>query len=302
MLLQTEIEIFQRAQKQKYKIIKPSKELVLLEKKLEELEKRTIYLQEIELETAIKESEDFMRSHFNLHKILYQKSELINNHFQKYEYVRIADAIKAYKNLLVYIEPYQLPIELLDKEFDFGLTEESNLFFDDLKLLSITPTYFESIKLSSLITDHTPSIISHEITHSQIDSNKGVTEFYYNLELIPVFIQLVHVLENDSANLERDINLRLLHISNAIRVLNNNYTNENAYHLDELFEKTKYLESILKGLMLFEIYLNANKSSQNAIFESIQNIFDGKITVEEVLEKYNVTLKESVKLLTKKYI
>ena len=54
--------------------------------------------------------------------------------------------------------------------------------------------------------------------------------------------------------------------------------------------------------MLFEIYANSSINKQKDIFADIQKIFNGEMIVEELLEKNKVTLKESSKLLQKKYL
>lgn len=65
---------------------------------------------------------------------------------------------------------------------------------------------------------------------------------------------------------------------------------------------SQYLESTVKSLELFEVYINSNIQRQKDIFDSVQKIFDGKISVEELLDKYDITLDKSLKNLQKQYI
>ena len=141
-----------------------------------------------------------------------------------------------------------------------------------------------------------------EITHTQIDSHKGATKSLYNHEIIPIFVQFVENFEKSEDLNEIDEVFRLIDISDLIDSLRKYYKRRVSYTKDELFDLTKYLESTLKAFMLFEIYANSSINKQKDIFADIQKIFNGEMIVEELLEKNKVTLKESSKLLQKKYL
>lgn len=303
MLSAIDVQILQHGHEVEYKIIKPSKKLILVGKELEKLKFGKIILKKIELETATKESEDFMKSHFKLHKIPFQTNEVVNDHFTKNEYKSVSEIIRKYKSLTEMIDPYQLPINLEENEnYRFAQLEQIGINCNNRKILAQAPVVFQGITMNNIITNCTPSILTHEITHSQINSHKGITRSLYNLEIIPIFLQLVHNLEKDDDNLEIDKVFRLTEIADCINCLTEYYNREKTYSADDLFELTKYLESTLKAFMLFEIYLNAKVNKQKEILALIQKIFNGELTVEELLEKYNITLKESSKLLQKKHL
>lgn len=305
MFPETYTEMLMHGNDIEYKLIKPTKELILTGEAIDELRKKTISLQQMKLDDTIVESENFLKSHFNLHKILHATNTTILAELSKYDFKNIYHANQIYQEAAKKIDPYQLPIVLLkNRSYRYGNIEEISLKCSNLKLCEIAPIVYERICLGKITTSCTGGIISHEITHSQIDSHKKITRSFYNHEVIPLFLQLVHNLEKgeDGVHLEADKLFRTIEISDLIDELNIYYRSSNAKATDDLLNATKYLESILKAFMLFEIYLNSKNRVKKDIFDSVQKIFDGKISVEELLDKYDITLDKSLKNLQKQYI
>ena len=56
----------------------------------------------------------------------------------------------------------------------------------------------------------------------------------------------------------------------------------------------KYLKSILKAFNLFDNYLSKDKNYRNYVFNSIQKIFDDKLSVEEFLNNLDITYDNSL--------
>lgn len=301
MLSNTAIHMLQHGHQQEYKIIKPLRKLILVGKKLDKLRAGKIYLKSMELNTALTESEEFMRGHFNLHKIPFLDIENYNESLTK-EYDSATEVISDYEKHLKKINPYGLPIVLVEEEHRYAEIAETGLNCQDIEVISKIRIAFWQLLLSNTITNYTPSIITHEITHTQIDSHKGATKSLYNHEIIPIFVQFVENFEKSEDLNEIDEVFRLIDISDLIDSLRKYYKRRVSYTKDELFDLTKYLESTLKAFMLFEIYANSSINKQKDIFADIQKIFNGEMIVEELLEKNKVTLKESSKLLQKKYL
>ena len=65
------------------------------------------------------------------------------------------------------------------------------------------------------------------------------------------------------------------------------------------FIYTMHIESVLKALQLLDVYINSNKSTQCDIKDFIQNIFDGKNYLEELLDNYNINLEDGSELFIK---
>lgn len=305
MFPETYIEMLMHGNDIDYKLIKPTKELILTSEAIDELRKKTIRLCRMELEDAILESENFLKSHFNLRKILHASNSTLNAELSKYDFDNIYQVNEVFQKIAKKIDPYQLPIVLLEnQDYRYGNIEEISPNCSDLKLYEIAPIIYERICLGTIPTSCTGGIISHEITHSQIDNHKKITKSFYNHEVIPIFLQLVHNLEKgeDGVYLEIDKIFRTIEISDLITELNIYHQSSDAKITDALLNATRYLESTIKAFMLFEIYLNSNNRIKNDIFNIIQKIFNGEKTVEYLLDKYNITLQNSSKLLQKQYL
>lgn len=305
MFSETTINMLMHGHDLEYKLIKPTKKLILTSEAIDELRKETIRLYHMELKDAILESENFLKSHFHLQKILHATNACLNEELSKYNFKDIYHVEQVLKKVAQKIDPYQLPIVLLEnQDYRYGNIEEISPNYSDLKLYKIAPIIYERICLGKIPTNSTGGIISHEITHSQIDNHKNITKSFYNHEVIPIFLQLVHNLEKkeDGIDLEIDKIFRTIEISDLITELNAYYQNKQAKITDNLLNATKYLESTLKAFRLFETYINSNIRIKNDILDTIQKIFNGEKTVEYLLEKYHITLKSSVKLLQKQYI
>ena len=62
---------------------------------------------------------------------------------------------------------------------------------------------------------------------------------------------------------------------------------------EEKIISSQYVVSTLKSQQLFNIYLNGNNQIRREMKSNIQSIFDGKCTVEDFLNKYDVTYESS---------
>lgn len=110
-----------------------------------------------------------------------------------------------------------MPITLLeDRDWTFAIINALVPSWTNAKIVENSPVVYLLLFLSKLLTKATPGILSHEIVHSQINSHKGATNFYNNLEVISIFVQLVENYEKDEHLLELEKTERLLSISYVI--------------------------------------------------------------------------------------
>lgn len=249
-------------------------------------------LQNKSFETVIKESRRFMKSYFELHKIRYLK-----------EYKQIEKSNGEFEYLMTSIhncDPYKLPIEKSENGENFY---ESKWFFSQNQYPEV---YFKKIKIDENITEFTSSIITHEITHTQIDLREGVVDYYNNIEILPILLEIIHYMEKCSINNNqvRPILRRLQHLVLYIDELSS-IIKENFSYYDKSLNTyiilySTYIESILKALNLFGIYENSNKNIRKEMISYIQNIFKANQSVEDFLRYYDVTFENSVDVLHKR--
>lgn len=161
---------------------------------------------------------------------------------------------------------------------------------------------FRQINLPVPITEQTSGSYVHEITHTQLDRLKGSIREYYNSEVISIFNELFHsaILDKDERILRLNDSRRIHEIAIIADELRAHHDGKKELDREELLENCKYLISDLKAYNLFVIFYNSNNEVKNEILDGIQAIFDGYLTVEELLLKYDITydsIQESPKLL-----
>lgn len=272
------IEIERRGYTPNPSIFIPSDNLITLGNRLQSLDISTTEygVYRMSLEDALIDAKKFLNYYFKLHKVSYLFYKKVFN-----------------KNIPFVIprHPYNLPLVA---------TEEDSLIFDGAVIEDLTRTsrprvLFKGIELSKTTTECTSATYVHEITHTQLDSVKGSIKEYYNAEVLSMFNEVFHYMILDS-------NERLLRLFDSRRICELNliladlieYKNGSSNkEKDELLEDSKYAISILKAYNLFMTFYYANEKIRNEILDDIQCIFDGYLTLEEMLSKYEVTLESS---------
>lgn len=294
-----DLEIIHNGYNKKYKIIEPSKELQIACNNLKGLSNLEVYLKKATINESFKESENFMKRHFNIHSIPHRTQEEVAEYLYRISSYRPSKSIREYSNYAKskLIDPYDLPKKVMNEDYRYGELEVSIIGSSHKRIIAKTPTIFLAIKISELATSITTGIITHEIAHSQINSHKGALKSYYNGEVVSIFLEFLQYSEKNETEMEIEKIFRLSEIVTIVEVLINYNQGIEDLSNDELHEYHKYLESNLKAIMLFEIYQNSNNSVKNNILASIQKIFDGEKTVENLLSDYNITLNESTSFL-----
>lgn len=169
------------------KIIKPSKSIVEVAKIVRSKNDKEIILEKTSLKKIKNSSENFMKSHFNIHKINHTTSEEIENAFLNTEFENIEDILKTYKKVIKKIDPYHLPIILLEEDVRFSEIENLRINCDDNNLLVRLPIVFGNIFLSNSLCITLKQLLTHEITHSQINSSKKLLSLIIILKLYQCF-------------------------------------------------------------------------------------------------------------------
>lgn len=275
-----------------YQVVTTTKDFIPLKLALEANTLNRIFIKKASLQEVKKESADFMNNTFKLHNLLHTTSEEINASLEKRIINSEEDILEVFNSLGYEIDPYSLPIVLLDKNWEYGAISTPIIHLKDKALLLRENTVYSHIVLSRQITNFTGKFITHEITHSQIDSNKRVVKYYQNYEVIPIFIELIHAFLADNKNItSASIILRLNSLLEKI-IYFERKTNNEITEFD--VEQSVYLISTLKVLNLYEIFIDSPSTKKQAIINQIQNIFDGKITVEELLEKENISMEKGI--------
>ena len=221
----------------------------------------------------------------NLDNIIYDGHYFLDSYFKLHSipHLKVSNSIlgKKTRYTIKDIHPYKLPLALV-KDAILGQVEETFLP-NDPKI------YFQSIALVDLLTEMSSSSYVHEVTHTQLDSQKGIYTDYFNQEVLSIFLQLFH---SALLNSEESV-LRLLE-ANRIYELNEITKQQLEYQAGKIdlsredqIENSKYIQSDMIALNLFAIYYHSFPGVQREMLVDVQKIFDGRMTVEEYLNKYD---------------
>lgn len=244
----------------------------------------------LSLEEVRELTKSFCQKYFSLSDISYVSLDQLKSNMK---FITSTNSTSEFYNrinsFLIKSNPLDLPIHLVEGHSMVGNIE---------KPLMITPlepqgnnrqVYFSHISLGKQLTQLSAATLIHEIAHSQQEKNIGYAEDYLNKEIISIFLEKVAALEMDSTG-------ELLRISELTRfydVLNHYYSLSlkkgiisDASDVDDLL----YVKSTFYAEKLFDMYLNERKQkNKDKYFYQIQDVFDGKITVEDLIQSRNIT-------------
>lgn len=200
------------------------------------------------------------------------------------------------------INPFELPLFLgnYSSAFNGGLTIEL-IGIPHIDYLIDSFIAFPEIFLDSDIGDLSVPVYGHELTHSQLESVKNACHNYQNCEIISIFNEKLSALELDpTKSLLKEIEKRRFKaISRNIEIL----MHPEEHSPIEIFKSSFYINSTLKATHLFDKYLNGDSDTKERIINGIQRIFDGEISVEDLLDDHNITYENSCNVeLVKKHI
>ena len=256
--------------------------------------------------TMKKHARKFMEQYYNLHKVGYLSDVKLISLLHNKKIGTIGDLIDSYNDGAIYLDPFRLPVDFNIKSVNGGtlltqalVTEDHEYFKELLPELNL---YFSRIYLPKSTTDISTASYVHEITHSQLESNKGIIEEFHNAEVISIFNELLYAYNHS----EKLFNYLLMNRLNSLfmsfnsmyeyktnnsgkNILEDRVYTEFDYHTD-----IKYLSSTLKAFKLLALFIGDDKLNSKYIIHQINRVFDGQRTLEECLSDFNVTLDNSI--------
>lgn len=239
-------------------------------------------------------SKAFYEKYFNLHDIysvsldtMRSKSSEIQNS-DSYE-----EAKAKVESELTVINPFDLEINLAEGNAMNGRVSEPLALIEGFESDPNRRIYFSEIKLGSQLNLLSASTLVHEMAHIQQDSNIGYAKDYNNKELISIFLEKVSALEADPTGelLKMSERCRLRDI---MRIYTASSYFDNMLTGVDRIDNLAYLKSFLYAEKLFDMYLNERKQkNRDKYFYRIQDVFDGKMTVEDLVAQKNITVANS---------
>lgn len=249
---------------------------------------------------------DFYNKLYNIHEVGYLSDKKLSRLLNDKHILSIDDVINYFNKAAKMINPFDLPIIYNIDNVNGGrlktqvlVTEDHDYFEELLPKLNL---YFTGIYLPKTTSDISTASYIHELTHSQLESNKGTIEEFHNAEVISIFNELLYAY---CRNKDLFYYLLITRINGILLNFNSIYeykTNESGeniledrtytefdYHTD-----IKYLTSTLKAFKLLALYIGNSKSAKDYIIHQINSAMDGYRSLEESLNNVNVTYDNSL--------
>lgn len=264
---------------------------------------------EIDLETLKTGAREFYGKYFTLHNIHHLSVEKANESIEYLTASRTgAEMAEKVISISSLVSPFDLPIIL---------TEGHSMVGEVTKPIPICtePSYkeklivpFSHITLGDNLTDLSIATYIHEIAHVLTESNIGYTEDYYLKEVISIFLEKLAALELDPTQelLKTSERIRFKYLSDIITLLKNKdfLLKNNMVTEDYLLKESTYVNATLLATKLFDNYLKLRKpKDKNKFLQKIQQIFDGNLTVEQLLQSEGITIQQAKDLnLIKRHI
>lgn len=268
-------------------------------------------------ELTIKENTaEFFEKNFKLHDVLYADKDDIINIYKNGVYTE-EELTKKIHDVSNLVSPFSIPIVTTNDKVVTGEVVKIKILVSE-ELARKMENVFNKIHLgiedTKALTKISACIYAHELTHVLLESKKGSVKKAENNEMLSIFMEKLAALEMDeSLELLRsmecirlkffaDDNIESLRQISSVKQKfpNISYSDilkkavVNGISYNALLRFSQYLVSTLEAEKLFNIYFNGDESIRNEIIFEIQKAFDGKQTVEDLLDKYNITYENSM--------
>ena len=227
----------------------------------------------------------FDRFNLKIDKIPYMNDYYIS-YFNNEKYLEISKIL----DKISYVFPYDI----------IKQTESNDYYCVNITTFKINNSFDERLIIIPCIqvplqaNEFSLGFISHEIVHTQLFKTKGSMKYFYNGELLSIFFELITNYEQDNLLYQRQIKKRLelfyieLKINSAI--VYNKYKGDYYSYITTL----KYIISTLEAFNLLDKYIEGNSQEKEYIIRTIQDIFDGKCTLEDLLIELDITKDNSM--------
>ena len=258
----------------------------------------------IKKEIMRKDAMNYMQNLFFLHPIGYLDNKTLKK-LLKNRHIKTHLDIPYYYNLSAkMIDPFSLPIEYIQESIFAGSLCAQTLVTEDEEFLDIIlpklNVYFTHITLPKHITSIATTSYVHEITHTQLESNKGIIKDYYHAEVLSIFMELLHTYDSSITNHKIDLINRIenllanfysifLYQTDQVEKINDPSYSICSYHRD-----IQYFYSIFIAFHLFSFYQESPSIIKMEMLTKIQKVFDGDLSLEEFLDFYSTNKENSI--------
>lgn len=253
-------------------------------------------LPRIDLNEVKSLAKKFYDKYFSLNKVNVLSPQKISQN--KYEHIVYSPNCEEFYSRLnkeiKKVLPFNMNVVLMKGHSMMGYAKKEFMIPRHDFMKSNRKVYFSEIGLGNTLTPLSGATLVHEVAHTQMEQNIGYAEDYLNSEVINIFLEKVAALEIDKTGklLRIQEKFRLEYLSKLYFELCNNGS---SFTREERIAHLVYIKSILIANKMFDMYLNEKRiENKDKYIYGIQDIFDGKKTVEEVLSLRDITTEKCV--------
>lgn len=274
-------------------VIVPNQNLICFASFIEdlEIEKKSFRLGPSTKEAAIRGAKNFFNHKFKLNKVPYKSDFRTKLDVPLLRYLPGQEIpLRVHNSFIRQINPFKLPLRFTSENLTECMVVENATFILNDDFLSRMKISYREIILPSEITELTESSYVHEITHTQLAHRKGIIKNFFNREVLSIFLELLNIADSSPKLLPLQDAVRLTELYQGIYTLEEQHHKVKSYSEEDLLDISVYTESILKAFGLFAEYYYGPAYLKKYILTSIQNIFNGDLQLEELLDEFELTI------------
>lgn len=247
----------------------------------------------------------FFNRHFKLHKVPIKGD--LRHSFDVFllKHLPSTEIPLRIQSISRYVHPFDIPVRFCTNNMSENMVVENAITSSNEELLRRSFISYKEILLSSKLTELSDNAYIHELTHTQLSHQKGIIRDYFNSEMLSIFMELLNSFYSSKQE-------RLLPLTDAVLLTEMYYWLENLEKIrdgltnvdeESKINASKYAISIIKAFNLFIEYYYGTPALKKYILTTIQNIFDGNLQLEELLDEFEITTSSSFQSQTlKKYL
>ncbi len=288
-------------------IITPTQDLIDFTSFITDLniEERKFILGLSSKKEVINNTKDFFNRHFKLQKVPFKGRirNKLDTPILKYT-PGLKVPLYIHNNFMRYINPLKLPVSFSSSEITDCMLIENATFIRTEEFINNMKLSYSGIILPREITELSESSYVHEITHAEVAHLKGIIRDYHNRETLSIFMEILNIYESENQDrlLPLQDAVRLVELKGQIKMLDEHTRQVKEYDEEDLLIGSVYTASILRAYHLFAEYYYGTPALRKYILNSIQNIFNGNLQLEELIEEFEPDINELSKNQTlKKY-
>lgn len=252
----------------------------------------------LSLDEMLSKSKEFMEKYFDLHDINIITLESVRNIIAEIPITATEEEI--YKIITSRMEKkriYDLGIKLTEGHAMYGKVIKPIIITENMQNIKDREMYFSHIEIGAGLNLLSTGTLVHEFAHIEQENNIGYAKDYLNKEIISIFLEKVNALEMDPSGNLLKLSERIRYTDLLVRY-KTCIANSSKLTQVEKIDSLMYIKSTLYAEKLFDMYLSERKFKNKAkYFTHIQKVFDGRITVEDLIGEYHIN-NENCKELT----